>query len=36
MKWRGLAENLMFFSVMTGLVWILSLAALMLFHNLVQ
>jgi hypothetical protein len=36
MKWRGVAENLMFLTLMTGLVWILALAALMLFHNLVQ
>lgn len=36
MKWRGLAENLMFGVLMTIMIWILTLAALMLFHSVVQ
>ncbi len=36
MKWKGIAENLAFAVLMTVLVWILSLSAIMVLHQLTR
>jgi hypothetical protein len=36
MKWRGIAENLMFGVMLTMLIWVITLSALMAFHSVVQ